>query len=355
MLKELRIFLPMAEKLKSRNHLPILDYILITGGVMRYTDLENTITIPVDDDRTYMLPLDVMKLIIKQHPKEIIISIIDENKVEIKFDINTAIIPFREVDTDEYPMLPDEIFTNIGTWSRKVLFELYKQVKFVSTDELKPAINGIFIDQNGSFSSCATDTHILRYLHGVEEYQSLEDFKGIISVKLIKILFQFAKQDLVVQKSNNFLKFELNNGVTIKSKLIDEMYPDFLHVLETEIANNITFEREEMLKAIISSKSFANPSKLGAFNISNGVVEITFNNPDRNIEFEFCVPSESQDHDIKKMKIGFNLVYFEKILKDIESKKINWYYESVLSPSLFKTTQEVTHTHLLMPVKLGDH
>ncbi len=353
MLKELKVFLPMTDKIKTRD----LNYISIKNGLMRYTDLENTISIPVDDDRTYLLPLDVMKLILKQHPKEMKISVINSDKsIEVKFDINTAVFPFIEEDNEHSMIITDEVFTNIGTWSQEVLLELYKQVKFVSTDELKPAINGIFIDQNGSFSSCATDAHILRYLHGIENYQSLEDFKGIISAKLIKILFQFGKHDLVVQKSKNFLKFELSNGVVVYSKLINESYPNFLHVLEAELVNNITFEREKMLNAITNSKSFAGPTKLGAFNIMNGVVEITVNNSTRNIEFEFCVPTESrdQDHDLKKIKIGLNLVYFEKILKDIESKKVNWYYESVLDPSLFKTTSE-NRTHLLMPVKLKDY
>jgi len=62
MLKELKTFLPLTDKIKTRNSLPILNYICIKDGLMRYTDLENTVTMPVDDDRTYLLPLDVMKL-----------------------------------------------------------------------------------------------------------------------------------------------------------------------------------------------------------------------------------------------------------------------------------------------------
>ncbi len=61
MLPALQTFLPLAEKIyNKKTTLDILQYICITKGKMIYTDLENTITMPVSDKRSFTLPVNIL-------------------------------------------------------------------------------------------------------------------------------------------------------------------------------------------------------------------------------------------------------------------------------------------------------
>ena len=112
MLHELRAFLPMAEKVKARNPtMPILNHLCIENGAMRITDLETTIIIPVDDDRSYTLPIPIIKQILKQRPTALEIIPLEDNKMNVQFDGSRVVFPV--LDVEEYPSLPKCKFTSI--------------------------------------------------------------------------------------------------------------------------------------------------------------------------------------------------------------------------------------------------
>jgi DNA polymerase III sliding clamp (beta) subunit (PCNA family) len=194
MLHQLMRFVPIADKIIPRNtSLPILTNIMVDKGVMRATDLEITAVLKIEDDRSYLIPIGIVKTILKSKPKNIDIELLPENKIQINYHNRGVIFPAMGVQ--DYPEHMNYKFKSIGVWTKRVLQELYHQLLYCSTDELRPALTGVFIRQNSALLTCATDGHVLRLIRDVDldkKCKLNKKFEGIISNKCIQLLARYA-------------------------------------------------------------------------------------------------------------------------------------------------------------------
>jgi len=345
----------MVEKVKARNPtLPILNYLCIQDETMRISDIETTVVIPVDDKRSYTLPVNILKQILKQKPQKILISLLDDNRIEIMFDINSVV--FEAQDPEEYPCIPNEKFKNVGVWTREIFLQLYKQLEFVSYDELKPALNGVWVNQNSNIQTCATNGHALEFIENLdkenEHCKITGKFTGIIPAKVIRIMARFFRCNVSVYRSEHFIKFELPNKIKVFSRLIDDQYPDMEDILKFKNSNKVSIKRENLLKAISASRPFSNPTtKLGVLSIQDGTIAVNTQDFERNIEFETHISTIERKG--IELKVGFNMDLLEKVIKDINGDEILWHYDNPISASIFKSSQDSNKTHVLMPIRLG--
>ena len=354
MLNELRAFLPMVEKVKARNPtMPILNHLCIQNETMRISDIETTVVIPVDDKRSYTLPVNILKQIFKQKPQKILISLLEDDRIEIMFDLNSVV--FESKDPEEYPCIPNEKFKKVGIWTREIFLQLYKQLEFVSNDELKPALNGVWVNQNSNIQTCATDGHTLEFIENLEKENEhckiTAKFTGIIPAKVIRIMARFFRCNVSVYRSEHFIKFELPNKIKVFSRLIDDQYPDMEEILKFKNSNKVSIKRENLLKAISASRPFTNPdSKLGVLSIQDGTIAVNTQDFERNIEFETHISTIERKG--KELRIGFNMDLLEKVIKDINGDEISWHYENPISASIFRSSQDSNKTHVLMPIRI---
>jgi len=356
MLHELRAFLPMAEKVKARNPtLTILNYLCVENGSMRLTDLETTIIIPCDDNRSYTLPIAIMKQIFKQRPGTLEIQPLEDNKMKVQFDGNAVTFPVMSVE--EYPSIPKQTFKKVGVWPKEIFLQLFRQLDFVSNDELKPALNGLWIKQDDNLVSCATDGHYMEFvenLQDIENYKMTGNFEGILSAKAVGIMARFFRSNVTVYSGENYIRFELPNKIQVYSRLIDEQYPDVAAILNQEKSNTITVDKKELLRAVNSCLSFTNSeTKLGVLTVKNGAISITARDYEKAIEFNTSIPTVKRKG--VEIEIGFNMAFLEKVIKSVNSDKIIWLYEDIVSASLFRSTEPDHRTNLLMPVRLEEN
>ena len=352
MLHELRAFLPMAEKVKARNPtMPILNHLCIENGAMRITDLETTVIIPVDDQRSYTLPINIIKQILKQRPTVLEITPLEDNKMNVQFDGSSVVFPV--LDVEEYPSVPKVKFKKIGIWTKEIFMQLYKQLDFVSNDELKPALAGVWVNQNGKINSCATDGHCMEFvknLHETEHCQMINPFTGILTARVVGIMARFFRSNITVYSSENYIRFELPNKIEVYSRLIDEQYPEVETILNQQKSNTVKIDKSQLLKAINTCLPFTNSgTRLGILKVMNGSIAITTRDAENSIEFSTNVPTlERKGNEIT---VGFNMAYLNKIIKSVNGD-IVWLYENQISASLFRSGQPDHNTHLLMPVRL---
>jgi len=355
MLQELRAFLPMAEKVKARNPtMPILNHLCVENRSMRITDLNTTVIIPVDDDRSFTLPITIMKQILKQRPAEMDIQLQERNKVQIRYDGNCVTFPAMEFV--EYPSIPKGKYAKIGIWPPELFLQLFKQLDFVSRDELKPALNGIWIKQDDTLISCATDGHYMEYMENLQELDGCtiaNHFEGILSAKVITIMARFFRSSITVSGSENFIRFELPNGIQVYSRLIDEHFPDIDAILKHPKSNTITLDKKELLRAIKSCLPFTNSeTKLGVLSVKNGAIAIMTKDHENAIDFNTSIQTLKRKG--VEVDIGFNMAFLEKVVNSISSDTINWLYENNTSACLFRSPDNDDKTHLLMPVRLEE-
>lgn len=360
MLSTLRTFLPMARKVHNkRTKLPVLHHCLVNSGFICMTDLETTVRMPIDDIRAYTLPVQVLYQVLKTKPETFEVHLSDETlgQLQIVYDGNTLTCP--TIDPDEYPGLEQVPYQDMGKWLPETFQVMKAQTQYASTDDLKPALNGVWIQQNGQLETCSTDGHMLKYypqLQADELTENGKDYTGILPTKAVKILARFAKGPVKVQGSEEFMKFTLPNTVEIIVRTIDERFPDFKPLLEIDTPNTLRVAKETLLQSVQSAKPFTNKStKQGVLSIQERDLQLLAEDPERDLQFATQIPILERDGD--RMRMGYNLLYLERLLKSMENDTVQMRYKSPISAALFT---EPSHNgegpiSLLMPIRLDDN
>lgn len=357
MIHQLIRFVPIADKIIPRNTtLPILTNICVNHGVMRATDLETTAVLKIDDDRSYLLPIGIVKTIIKSKPKNIEIELLPENKIQINYHNRGIIFPAMEVQ--DYPEPLHLKFNNIGTWTKQVLQELYHQLLYCSTDELRAALTGVFVRQNSSLLTCATDGHVLRLIRDVDPEKKCKlskKFEGVISNKCIQLLARFAINSVKVHIAKGIMKFDLDDSLEIYSRLIDGQYPMFENVLPEDFSGMIHFDRELMLNLTNDAKPFSNRyTHLSKVKVNEDHLTLTVEDAENDTNWHSNMPvNKKTGNDIH---IGLDLDLLQKVLKSIDEKEVLWSYTNPTSASTFTSANgnPLKITNVLMPIRLQD-
>lgn len=356
MIGELKTFVPIARKVQdNRSKAPMIQYCCVENGYIRMTDAETTVLLPIPDNRSYTLPMDVLFQIMKSKPNSLEVEVLPESdQIQIKYDQGTVKCP--KFDPEEYPDREAGDFQNLGKWTPETFQILKEQCQYVSSDEAKPALNGIWVAQGKTLESCASDGHMLQYYPVLQSKELLHFdtiFSGILPVKPIKILAKFAKEPVRVSWKKDAVKFGLSDGIEVMVRMIDERFPDFKPLLD--FANRETFEisKSDLLGAVQSAKPFANKhTRKGIINIQDSNLRLTAEDPESQTAFETSVPIKNQTG--KELLVGLNLLYLERLLKPFDAKIIQWHYRSGMSASLFTNPSQKGERAigLLMPIRL---
>ena len=356
MLIQLRQFLPVAEKiLDRRSDLPVLSSICVHDGFLRMTDLEITAKLPIADDRSYTIPLEMMKKIFKVNPQHLQIELQKGPILKIQFDGKT--VKFPVIDPREYPEEPSDTFQEIGIWPSEIFKQIHGQLSYASTDPLRPAMNGIFVEQNAKISSCATNGHILYFLRDLDPEKKShlqKDISVVIPRKAVGILSKFAHGMVRVFSGEKYLRFLLPDDLEITVRQIEDAFPDFRRVLDGKFPNEIKVNKKDFQKAVASAIGFANPQNhQGVFIKTNGILNLQVEDPD--LESSFSTEFPILDKSGKDLKAGFNLVLLERMLKDMESEKIIWSFSEADSASLFSDPVNPNgQVILVMPLRINE-
>ncbi len=357
MLNNLIRFLPIAEKvINRRTTLPILEHVCLRNGNLIATDLENTIRMSVDDDRNYTIPINILKVVLKAKPKVLEIDVLEDGKVQIKYDSRTVSV--QALDPREFPNLPKGKYQNAGKWTPGIIKNLYSQLPYTSNDELKPALTGVLVDQNGVLSSCATDGHILRQINDVNidgEATLISNFKAIIPKKALQILSRAVKTDVDVAFSENHLRLKLNKNMEFFVRLIDDRYPEFEDVIPKQFSGSVALDKKAFTSIVKDAKPFVNSeTKQCEFAVLKSSVEVCVTDNEKDIHWHSDLPVIEKDGE--DITIGLNLVLLEKILKGIDEHDTLWQYNTPLTASVLigiNGTQP-NILNLVMPIRLKE-
>lgn len=221
----------------ARHVLPVLKRICFEGSDMRASDLEHTVVARRSTNGDYQIPIRTLADILKNKPATL--SIREKlsgtfEMLNVAFNGITATIP-KGGSVDEFPSIPSEDYETLGLWTRDFVRMLEQQLPFTCDDELKPSLLGVYIKvENGIVESCATNGHVLRRVKNwaVDNH---EDTTVIITTKTIRFLAKFMGEiPVLAEKSANWMRFTLANGVEFHSRLIDGKYPDYESVFPEE-------------------------------------------------------------------------------------------------------------------------
>ena len=254
---------------------------------------------------------------------------------------------------EEYPFFSKQTFRRIGTWSKDGIELLHSQLPYCSTDVMRPALNGVYINQNGFFTSCATDGHVLLLIRNVNMKGKfdLEEFEGIIPKRVLQLLPRAVKSKVAVSVSDDYFQFILDDGIEIFARKVESTYPNYQRVLPKDFEGVIAVDKKRFLKLADAAKAFANKkSQFSIFHIKGDALKMEVENSDDETRWETSMPVDVIAD--KKIDIGLNIGNLEKALKGIAGDKALWKYNDSDSASVIveeDSTNDIMN--LLMPIR----
>ena len=297
-------FLSTASKvISSKNTLPILDYFLfeVKDGSLKVTasDLETTITstiIPesVESEGVIAAPVKLLIDSLKEFSEQPLTFEADEEKWEIKISWKTGSIA-----------LPGTNRTIFAT----------------ADDELRPVMNGIFIDLTPSqYIFVATDAHkLVKYTVDTEGGPKASFILPKKPANLLRTILLKEDDAVKVAFDSKNVKFTLKNS-TLMCRLIEGNYPNYNGVIPANNPNRLIVDRVELLNAIKRVAVCSNQAtNLIKFDIGDNRINLTA----QDLDFSYSAnESLSCSYEGTPVTIGFKSTFLVEILSNLETPSV---------------------------------
>ncbi len=226
-----------------------------------------------------------------------------------------------------------------------------------SSDELRPAMTGVFLNLNGSNSTfVATDGHrLIRY----KRTDVASDSKASLivprkSLSLLKATLPSNNTPVTMQFNNSNIFFQFSNYRMI-CRLIDERYPDYENVIPKENNNQMMINRLDFLSSLKRIAIYANKTTHQVrLKINGNQLDISAEDLDYSNEAKENLPCE---HDGADIEIGFNARFLIEMLNNMEADEVTLKLSQpnragLIVPKEEKDNEEVLM--LVMPVMLNN-
>jgi len=352
----------LSKAVPRRTTLPILSFVLFEVNkektILRSTDLEITIMVklPATIEKTgsAAIPLQPLLEITNEiQDDRITIAVNKQHKIVITTD--NGMYDLMGKAPEEFPaLLQTDSNQDLGIDldTMKAIIEITSFA--VSTDELKPALLGVFMRvADDKLTAVATDGHRLaEYI--LKDFEAKE-FAGdvIIPRKFLNLFSTFTTDDVKMLVGENHLVASFGDD-TVYTRIIDERYPDYQSVMPTDNDKILLVNRDDILGAVRRVSIFSNKvSKQIALHLDEQGVKVTSEDPEK---------ASSGQEDLlaakytgEQLTIGYNASFLRDIISHIHDDKIIVKLKTPISATLFypETAQEnVDITLLLMPIRL---
>ncbi len=346
-------FVPMADKIvPRRTSLEILRNVCIRDGYVTATDMDLTMRMKTDDMREYLLPIGILKTVLKSRPR--IIDVVTDIAGKTRIDYDNKSVSFPVVDTNDYPAMDFGKTNPLGVWTKDAINCLYQQVPYCSDDDLRPALQGVYVNQNGKFSSCATDGHVLRYVANVEnDGNMLVKFEGIIPKRVLMLLPRMVKESVSISMSDECYHFIVDNDIELIARKVEATYPNFMRLFPEDYIGMISLDKDRFLRLAHAAKDFAvKKTMCSVLDIKNKEITMSVENVDLGTEWQSSMPVDAKKS--MPMRVGFNITKLEKVLGSIDSDKATWKYNDANSAMIVIDDDHDDVTSLIMPIRLKE-
>ncbi len=349
----------------TRTTLPILSNVLleISNSKLKLaaTDLDVSVitTISIDSTKKGALTIPARPFydILRELPECDVEIHITENRMELKAERGTY--KLSGIPAEEYPKLPTiNLAKEIKLPGSDLQRMIKKTIFAVSTDETRPALNGVLWQTSGNnMQMVATDGHRLARI-------SLKNtrLKGlhedvIIPPKvlnlLVKMMVEEDKEIGIIFGENNLI-FNLGQTV-LASRLIEGPYPNFEQVIPKDNDKKLVVDKDLLIGAVRRMSILANTlTHQVKFTLKKDSLELSSANFDLGGEAKESLPC---DYVGEPMDIGYNASYVLDILKQLDGDGVVFELGTSISPGkIYSSPKKEGEDYLclLMPLRLAE-
>jgi DNA polymerase-3 subunit beta len=346
---------------------PILENFLfqINKGKLTITasDLQTSIIAEMEvntsDSGSIAVPAKILIDTLKGLPDQPVTFLVDENTYGVELKSDNGQYKLSGENATDFPRVPVVNRAYSLEFSSDVLGRAIANTIFAtSTDELRPAMTGVYIqlnDNNATF--VATDGHrLIRYRR--DDAGTNTDLSVIIPRKaltLLKASLPAEPAPVKTEFSNSNAFFSFNN-IRMICRLIDERFPDYENAIPNNNPNRLSIGRVELLSSLRRISIYANrATNQVRLRITKNDLLISAEDLDFSNEANEHLPCEYIGED---MEIGFNARFLIEMLNNLSSKAINIELSApnragLITPDEREENEDILM--LVMPVMLNNY
>jgi len=348
---------------------PILENVLfeIQNGNLLITasDLQTSVLVELQveskEDGSVAIPAKILIETLKNLPEQPVTFSIDEQNYNIEINSDNGRYKLAGENSADFPKVPEVNDGYSSVLDSNVLNSAISNTIFsTSTDELRPAMTGVFFKLSSqSCSFVSTDGHrLVKYIRndvkGDEvEHDMILPRKSLNLLKSILPTEKASEIKLEFNAANAFFSYE---NVKMVCRLIDERYPDYENVIPSDNSNIITLVKSDILSSLKRISIYANKTTNQVrLKISGSEILISAEDLDFSNEANERISCE---HDGEDIEIGFNAKFLIEMLSNLNSEKISFKLSEpnkagLIIPEEIRDEEDITM--LVMPVMLNDN
>ncbi|MBP3191516.1 DNA polymerase III subunit beta [Natronogracilivirga saccharolytica] len=348
----------------SKATLPILETVLFETEDSRIklsaTDLEVSIIEYVDADieneGSVAVPARRLIETLRQLP-DIPVTFEVDDKAQVRFRTDKGTYKLAGEKSEDFPDMPaltEGQSINIETESLK---DAIKKTSFaVSSDDLRPAMMGVFFDIGEEDSRIvATDGHrLVRLVRS--DISAAKSVSFIVPEKALTLVGKALDDSgCVMMVTDDHVSFKSGKTMVI-TRLINEQYPKYESVIPRENDKTLKINREHMLATVKRVAVFSSSTtRQIRLEMKPDEIMISAEDLDMSSEAKESIASEYSD---EPMEIGFNARYLLDVLNNIDDPEVMFEFSTpnragIVRPSVQDDNEDMLM--LVMPVMLNSY
>ncbi len=359
----------ISKVISSKSTMPILDNFLFnlseTELKITASDLESTLITSMELDNiegegTIAIPAKLLNDTLKEFPEQPLTFQIDSETFKIEIFSDNGKFSIVGQNGDDFPELPtinEEASSSINVNHDVLLKGIDKTLFATADDELRPVMNGIYIELTSDYMSfVASDAHKLVRYRRLDAKAEIES-SFILPKKpasLLKNLLPKEEFDVKLEFDDKNAYFTLTNFKLI-SRLVEGNYPSYNSVIPTNNPNIMHVDRLVLNNSVKRVSVFSNQaSNLIKLNLSGNQLVISAQDIDFSISAVERLNCQYEGEDIE---IGFKSTFLQEILSNISSSDVKVELSDSTRAGLFLPEENENEDEdvlmLLMPMMIN--
>jgi DNA polymerase-3 subunit beta len=324
----------ISKVINSKNTLPILDnyLFLLEDNLLTVTasDLESTLITSLELENTsgtgtIAVPAKLMNETLKEFPEQPLTFQIDPETFAIEiFSQNGkfSIVGQNGEDFPQQPLLNEALSSTISVNHNVLLSGINKTLFATADDELRPVMNGIFIElTTDDMKFVASDAHkLVRYKRF--DAKAEKDASFILPKKpaaLLKSLLPKEDFDVKLEFDEKNAFFTLSNFKLI-CRLVEGNYPSYNSVIPQNNPNKLIIDRVEFYNTVRRVSVFSNQaSNLVRLKLTENQLVVSAQDIDFSIS---AVERLNCQYEGEDMEIGFKSTFLQEILSNLSATDV---------------------------------
>lgn len=320
--------------ISNKNTLPILDNFLfqLSDNELKITasDLETTLitTIQLEnvtDEGSIAIPARILTDTLKEFPDQPLTFDINNETFGVVITTENGKYNVVGQNGEDFPQLPvikDDQKNSIQLSADIILNGITKTLFATADDELRPVMNGIFIElYPDNMTFVASDAHkLVRYRR--MDVKADQEASFILPKKpagLLKAILPKEENDVLIEFDDKNAFFTLSNYKLV-SRLVEGNYPSYNSVIPTNNPNKLTIDRLELYNALKRVALFSNQaSNLVKLDLKGNQLNVSAQDIDFSISANERLNCQYEGDD---MEIGFKSSFLIEILSNIASTDV---------------------------------